>query len=182
MSVDISRSLDIDGWMSEKELMWLAEQASHHRSIVELGSYCGRSTLALAQHALGVVYAIDDWRGPRAPVDAWWEHGTPSKFKAALFDKFSANLSEFIQSGKVQVIRSNHRDLPNNMPVPDMVFIDGDHAKDSVKSDISFWRERMKYGGLLCGHDIGQEQIAEAVREMLGQTDLPADSIWSKTI
>jgi predicted O-methyltransferase YrrM len=55
--INIARALATDGWMSEAELFWLATQAQQHRRIVELGSFLGRSTRALADHTPGIVYA-----------------------------------------------------------------------------------------------------------------------------
>ena len=41
--------------------------------------------------------------------------------------------------------------------VLDFVFIDADHAEKSVKADIWAWHQKVKPGGLLCGHDYGNE-------------------------
>ena len=63
--ITIERALQTEGWMEEDELKWLAEQAQLHTNIVELGSYLGRSTIALAENTDGSVIAIEDWYGPR---------------------------------------------------------------------------------------------------------------------
>ena len=46
--VDISHAINIPGWMSVEELTYLAEAASKSNIIVEVGSWKGRSTIALA--------------------------------------------------------------------------------------------------------------------------------------
>jgi hypothetical protein len=51
----------IPGWMTHAELDWLAQQASLHQNIVELGSFRGRSTMAICDNAAGKVTAIDTW-------------------------------------------------------------------------------------------------------------------------
>src|ERR1035437_2737271 len=64
-TLELSKAKSIDGWMTEPELIWLAERAGEHRVICEIGSYLGRSTRAMLDHTEGTVYAFDDWRGPR---------------------------------------------------------------------------------------------------------------------
>jgi predicted O-methyltransferase YrrM len=35
----------------------------------------------------------------------------------------------------------------------DLVFIDGDHSYASTRNDIALWRNKIRNGGILCGHD-----------------------------
>ena len=44
--MNISQALATQGWMSEQELLWLADAASRSQTIVEIGVYKGRSTCA----------------------------------------------------------------------------------------------------------------------------------------
>ena len=50
-----------------------------------------------------------------------------------------------------------------------MVFIDADHAYDSVKRDILNYRPFLRKGGLLCGHDYyyGWPGVMHAVDELV---------------
>ena len=57
----LDKALSIPGWMTVTEFCWLAEQATKHLRIVEIGSYLGRSTRALADNTPGWVLAVDDW-------------------------------------------------------------------------------------------------------------------------
>ena len=47
----------------------------------------------------------------------------------------------------------------------DFVFLDADHGYEAVAADIEAWRHTLKPGGLLCGHDYGDERfgVTEAV-------------------
>jgi predicted O-methyltransferase YrrM len=40
----------------------------------------------------------------------------------------------------------------------DFVFIDADHSLEAVEQDIIAWAPKVKDGGLLCGHDYGQDE------------------------
>lgn len=167
-SPSIERALTIEGWMSEAELRWLAEQASRHRCIVEIGSYLGRSTRALADNASGVVYAIDDWYGPR---DVDWL--TPEQ-RATVLQRFAENM----QGTDIKAINSDHAvaEVPET---PDFVFIDGDHSYASVLRDIRKWLPRIAPGGLISGHDICRDEVARAVREVFGSYSVaPETTIW----
>lgn len=196
VAIDISRAKAIDGWMTEPELVWLAEQAVEHRCIVEIGSYLGRSTRALLDHTAGIVYAIDDWKGPR-DVDMTTEE------RKDIFAKFISNVEASkhmkwkIEEGKLHIIVTNHANLQDywelwtmelnegiRHAIPDMVFIDGSHEYADVKRDIEFWQTKIVKGGLLCGHDAGVfPGVDRAVMEVLGDVDVAdTTSIWYKII
>jgi predicted O-methyltransferase YrrM len=167
----IERALTIDGWMTEPELLWLAKQASEHNSIVEVGSYLGRSTRALLDNTEGIVYAVDDWKGPR---DAYVEN------RKRIFTDFCLNIEEHITNNKVRVIRCDHSDVQFDGKA-DMIFIDGSHEYEDVKRDILFWKQKLLPGGLLCGHDATYPAVAEAITETLGDAVIAPDTtIWWK--
>ena len=69
----------------------------------------------------------------------------------------------------------------------DFVFIDADHAYESVKADIRAWWPRVKPGGLICGHDYHKPDypgVTQAVDEWFARfhggpiTCLEAGNIW----
>lgn len=169
--MNLSKALEIQGYMSEPALQWLAEQASKHSVIVELGSFCGRSTRALADNTPGKVYAIDDWKGVRktqwGPATKEMQDDGPISFVA-----FCQNMEDhLLVTGKVKPIRMDHAEVellwPRLPDSPDMVFIDGDHDYASVKRDIMIWSQRIEEGGLLCGDDISWPGVREAVDELV---------------
>src|SRR5262245_4650710 len=106
--INIERALQIPGFMRRPALEWLATQAQTHNVIVELGSYCGRSTRALADNTPGVVYAIDDWKGVRK--DFWGQPVAPDLQEQGRnsFGIFHDNLGDLIVSGKVGIIHADH--------------------------------------------------------------------------
>lgn len=170
-TVNISPALAVEGWMTAAELAWLAEQAVDHHKIVEIGSYLGRSTLALLDNCDGIVYACDDWKGPR---ESFIEH------RNQLFTNFCLNVGHHILSGKVRIVSGDHADIQFNGKA-DMVFIDGSHEYEDVKRDILFWKDKLEAGGLLCGHDADWDTVAQAVEETLGAVKVAEDTnIWFK--
>ena len=172
--VDITKALAIDGWMSEPELMWLAERAAEHCLIVEIGSYLGRSTRAMLDNTAGILYAFDDWKGPR---DVYMDKEERTK----LFDRFCNNVEEYIVKSKVMMLQADYAADLGSWLKPDMVFIDGSHEYEDVKRDIERWLPRIIPGGLICGHDIKMTDVASAVMDTLGDATVAANTtIWWK--
>ncbi|KKK90920.1 hypothetical protein LCGC14_2718140, partial [marine sediment metagenome] len=179
-NLKLNKALETPGFMGPQELVWLASQAKQHELIVEFGSLLGRSTRALADNALGKVYAVDDWEGLR---DQDLEPQTD--FEGNLYRGFCLHLREHIDSGKVIPITVDHAN-PESLPPewlngakPDMVFIDGDHRYESVKRDLLTSLDRIRSGGLLCGHDFNWLGVKQAVKEALPDVQLVSGtSIW----
>jgi hypothetical protein len=159
--MNIEPSLSIPGWMNEPELYWLADQASHHSCIVEIGCWMGRSTITLAINTPGVVYAVDTWLGSEEHKgDFIGKH--PDWVYAEFLRYTNTQLNIYpIRRTSVETA-AQLSDLH-----PDMVFIDAAHDYDSICADILAWRPLIRSGGLLCGHDHGHPPIERAVRELI---------------
>jgi predicted O-methyltransferase YrrM len=180
--VNLERADKVTGWMSTAEMEWLAEQAKHGLT-VEIGSWMGRTTRAMADNKRdGNIFAVDTWQGSEENQDF-----LKDKPHGYLFTEFCANLSDHIASGMV---------IP--MPLASLaaakyfatvetkfrfVFIDAAHDYDSVKEDILAWRPLVERGGILAGHDYdwGFPGVVWAVRELISETPEQAaggSSIW----
>jgi Methyltransferase domain len=169
---NIKKALTVEGWMEPPELLWLANAASTHKIIVEIGSFKGRSTRALADNTDGLVIAIDDFHGPREI-----EYGNRHR----IYEDFLSNTADL---KNLAIIKANHRELPEPDFIPDMVFVDGAHEYEAVRSDIRYWLPRIASGGILSGHDFGWcPGVEQAVRELLpGFQVAPNTSIWFQVI
>lgn len=65
----------------------------------------------------------------------------------------------------------------------DAVYIDGDHTKAGVEYDLSNWKNKVRPGGYICGHDIGTPAIEEVVNDVLGGFDKRyEDGSWAKRV
>ena len=162
--IDIVPSLTIDGWMDQPELEWLAEKAQTHERIVEVGAWMGRSTMTLANHTAGIVYAVDHWRG-----SIEHQSGLANKPQEWLYEEFHRNLEKHIESGKVVPVPVSSVEAAYRFarvlkaPLFDMVFIDASHDYENVKADIESWRPLVR--GMLCGHDAGHPPVMQATHE-----------------
>lgn len=187
----VSASDLIPGWMSREELVWLAERAASSVCIIEIGSWKGRSTKALAGATSGVVYAIDHWMG-QSTNNIHGGRGATNieldvKGSEAVYAEFCSNLKEEIALSKVVVIRASSMDAAqvfkslSKDKKADMVFIDADHDYDRVKDDIRGYQPLLSSGALLCGHDYGNPSwpgVKQAVQELLPGYQRGPGTLW----
>ena len=159
----------IDGWMTQHELTWLASHAAEMQSVLEIGSWKGRSTFALASSCNGPVYALDHWEGSRDDFRISPELGHKA------FAEFLQNVGHF---KNLHVIRadSTKYEPPEDFTV-EMSFVDGCHYYEDVLIDCRKWLPRTRR--LICGHDINLNDVARAVHEDFGdRVRYGAGSIW----
>ena len=184
--VDISHAINTPGWMSVEELTYLAEAASKSNIIVEVGSWKGRSTIALAANTPGRVIAVDSFLGdpnyaPHAEEiesNGGWEW---------LYDEFQRNLKSAGVAEKVYPIIGNSVKVATSTYTKfDMIFIDASHDYESVKDDIIAWKPLLREGGILCGHDFNEDNwpgVVKAVRELIPVFRVvPGTTIWTTEI
>jgi len=119
----------IDGWMSTEELGLLKDLASKSQSVVEVGSWKGRSTKALLESCKGTVFAVDHWKGSDTIKDL-----AASQDVEAEFDK---NVGHYQNLVKMKMPSLDAAKLVQD--TADMVFIDGDHSYEGCKADIKAW-------------------------------------------
>ena len=159
--------------MSEPELAFLQALAlalPDAPTVVELGSWKGRSTVAFCE-ALETrdaqVFAVDMFSGDIAHAAA---------FNQAELDTFRANTAGF---DFLEPIVGNTADTAGRFPDAsvDLVFIDADHSYDAVRRDIRSWHGKLKPGALMAGHDWGWITVSVAVREAFGSVGV-FESIW----
>lgn len=173
-----SINLSIEGWMSEAELLWLHETAKSVSSIVELGSWKGRSTYALLTGCNGVVNAVDHWQGNADPSSPNGIQGPHQEvFEHDVYKIFKKNVGMFSHLNEFKMSTKEAAQYFAGNQV-DMVFIDAGHLYDEVKSDIETWLPHARK--LICGHDWSYPDVGRAVKETFGQYVklVPNTDIW----
>lgn len=139
---------EVPGWLSLEEGEALA-QFAEGRTVLEIGSFCGRSTICLAQAARFVV-SVD-------PHDA---RTTPGEGKGGnTLLPFVKALHEYGLLGKVACVVGTTETVRPHLPaIFDRVFIDGDHSYRAVCEDLD-WAARLLRGespattGFVACHD-----------------------------
>lgn len=172
----LTEAAAIEGWMFPDELECLSMWASQCQTIVEVGSWKGRSTYALCKGTAGGVTAVDTFRGTPGEPEHVQKVAAAGGSTLGEFERNTEgceNLSVW-ETGSVQAAL--------HCGSVDMVFIDGGHSYEQVLADLKAWLPKVKHKGLICGHDFDHPRVAKAVREVLGEVERGAGSLWFKNV
>lgn len=181
----IAKALRVPGWMAEDELRWLATAALRARVVVEVGSWKGRSTRALADNCSGVVYTIDRWGGA-----CQHEDGSDHPVPLAVYPEFQRWMRDHLRTGRVVALRGSSSEQLASLAssigrVVDLGFIDGDHRYREMQSDIGAMLALVRPGGTISGHDYTNPAwpgVARAVDETFGALVRHTNAIWWVTV
>jgi len=156
------------GFMPEDEAdgLWVAAMAATGARpglpLLEVGSYCGRSTIWLgdvAERASTVLFAVDHHRGSEENQAGWEHHDlevvdqrigkmdTLPFFRAAIHD---AELEDTVVAvvGRSPLVASTW-----TTPLS-FLFIDGGHGEEPARLDYEGWTPHVAVGGTLAIHDV----------------------------
>ena len=153
------------GFMPTEEGMALHDAAREHLGgglAVEIGTYCGKSTIylaAAAQATGGRVVTIDHHRGSEEHQPGWDYHDPE------LVDKHTGMLDTLtsfrrtvadagLEDAVVAVVGSSASVAAFwNTPVA-LLFIDGGHSQQAADADYEGWAPWVRLGGILLIHDV----------------------------
>jgi predicted O-methyltransferase YrrM len=143
------------GYLREREARFLALAAlaaPRSGTILEIGSFKGRSTVGLAyiakRYGLGSVVAVDPHTAPSATdPDLGGKHST--------FEDFLDNL----QRADVLDVVEPHRQYSGELAVTwdrpiGLLWIDGDHTYEGARTDLELFRRHLVPGAIVAMHDV----------------------------
>ena len=162
--MNLAKYKDIKGFMPEHEgkaLYKWARKFSEYGPLLEIGTYCGKSSMFLSEGAQAnnqYVYTIDHHIGSE-------EHQVNEEyFDIEIFDELSKRINSF----PLFLENINNFGIKNIVPIVNesslvaeswnsplaMVFIDGGHSLETAMNDFISWHEKIISGGALVIHDI----------------------------
>ena len=169
-AVSLDAALSIAGWMSARELRWLAERAAVAELVVEVGSWKGRSTRALGDHVRGSVFAVDTWEG-QVDDSTQVNRELAKRGSIAVRDEFLENVRDLIERDKVIPVEARSTTAATALMRThgpgafDLVFLDGEHGYAGVSADIEAYLPLCRPGGIFSGHDWPKAGVRKAVLE-----------------
>lgn len=168
-------------WFGEASCMALADlyhKIDHlHGNVVEVGSWQGRSTIALAEASYPAwVHAVDTWLGSRNEVSALIADSRD------VYAEFLANL-EATDTTNVRVFRMGWRDYfgEHHDPIR-FLFIDAEHSYVEVRDNIAAALPLMVAGGIICGDDAHHPPVQRAVIEAFPEAQCIATLWWAECV
>ncbi len=169
MIPDLPADIDaIKGFLAADEAQALYDQAlavSARGPVLEIGSYCGKSSiyLGLACRANNsTLFALDHHRGSEEHQAGEFFHD-PDLFDSGeglmdTFKEFRRNIREAKLSDVVVPVVAGSEAASRNWQTPlAMVFIDGGHSLAAALTDYRCWTRHLLAGGVLAIHDIFED-------------------------
>lgn len=172
MIPDLPSDIDrIRGFLAEDEAAALydhARDACRLGPVLEIGSYCGKSTIYLGlacREAGGTVFALDHHRGSEEHQRGELFHD-PALYDAAdeqmdTFREFRRNIrAAGLEEVVVPVVAGSEAAARHWRTPLGMVFIDGGHSLQAALTDYRCWEPHLLRGGVLAVHDVFEDAHA----------------------
>jgi predicted O-methyltransferase YrrM len=166
--INLSKIEEIKGFMPNHEgeaLMSWAKTFSKIGPLLEIGSFCGKSSIYLglaAKEKNQVVFTIDHHKGSEEH-QLNEEYFDPEIYDESLnsvntFPLFLKNIRIFdLEDSVIPIVSSSARVAKGWNKNLGMVFIDGSHSLESATLDYESWGSHIKNGGALVIHDIFED-------------------------
>lgn len=179
---------NIKGWFNFSDLydqMIARIPEGQNARFVEVGVWRGRSLCYMAERLLETgrhleieLFAVDTWQGSEEAqftLDEAVEAGGSMKptFDANMQ---AAGVSKVIQAIEMPSVEAAEQFEDESL---DFVFIDASHLYEAVKADILAWLPKVKFGGVIGGHDYNEGcGVNQAVQDTVGTPKVTNKSWW----
>ncbi|MBS3731329.1 MAG: class I SAM-dependent methyltransferase [Desulfobacterales bacterium] len=169
MEIDPEIIENTRGFLDPEEggrLYELALSASRRGPCLEIGSYCGKSSLYLGSGCRknsGILFSIDHHRGSedQQPGEGYFDPDAydPKAGRVDTFPLFRDTLVRAELEQTVVPIVSTSEAVARMWSIPlGLVFIDGGHTDEAAFTDYNAWATHVMPGGYLAIHDIFQTE------------------------
>jgi MMP 1-O-methyltransferase len=153
------------GFMPAAEGLALFDAAAAYAArgpVLEIGSYCGKSTIylaAAARTAGQLVVTVDHHRGSEEHQPGWEYHDPglvdPATGRIDTLPSLRGTLAAAGLEEHVVVVVGRSADVARLWGTPlGLVFIDGGHTETAAVTDYEGWAPWVAHGGALAIHDV----------------------------
>lgn len=167
----------------KKRYQWLASMIKHNNFSVgaEVGCASGNTTWRILKACPKLtLFCVDLWSYADPTIFSQYSQDI---YKDWQFDKIKKEFDKNIKRYKSRVLikRGVSWEVPTLMckEFLEFVFIDADHAYESVVKDIKAWTPLLKKEGVLCGHDCNLPGVQQALNTLTRKWhDTGVDNVW----
>lgn len=129
-------------------------------NIVEIGSFQGESTTIFSENFKNSkIFAVDVWTNN-------YEMNSNANNPVDVENNFNIITKEYSNIIKIKMSSEKFSNIIADNSI-DFVYIDGDHSYEGVTLDITKWKNKVKKGGYIGGHDYVEDRkdLVRAVKE-----------------
>lgn len=160
----------VPGWFNYIPFYsFIADRLKDGDSVAEIGVWMGRSIIFMAQALKRrgkkvKLYAVDTFKG---------EANQPAHYAAvqeaggSIRAVFEANIQRCGVADMITILEGDSAEMAAHVADGELAFafIDAAHEYEPVRRDLAAWRNKVKAGGILAGHDAAHEPVIKAVNE-----------------
>lgn len=161
----LAKTARVPGFMPTDEGLALHDVAAEYLrdgTAIEVGSYCGKSTVFLASAAAqtgGRVVTIDHHRGSEEHQPGWEYHDNelvdPHVGKLDTLHAFRRTIADAgLEKHTIAVVGASAEFAQIWRKPVNLVFIDGGHSEQAAAADYAGWAPWVSLGGALLIHDV----------------------------
>jgi len=161
------KPINAESSVTDEICFHLYELAKSMTSIVEVGSWKGKTAHTFLSGCKGRVWCVDHFQGSAEKGDA--THGKSGK------EEFMKNCGAFPNLTLMEM-PSNQASKEFEDESVDMVFIDAGHMYDEILDDLRCWYPKTKV--LICGHDYNYDTVKKALSDYNLEVTEPAPHYW----
>jgi len=154
--LDVPMTIEWSGKSNRRHFLNHLIKENNFTTMAEVGVRDGRTTFHLLnQNPNLTIYAIDN------NISQFYNDTIKKKYSHRLIP-----------------IQGNSSLMTDKIPLVDLIFIDADHSYQGCSRDIRAYKNKIKEGGLLTGHDIDYPGVNKAVKELIGTFNVGPNNVW----
>ena len=143
-------------------------------TVIEIGCYTGESSVIFAEEEnVKHLYCVDPWLGGYDNQDG--ASKSDMKLVESTFDDRIEKYKNKITKIKKKSAEALDYFLDNDIKV-DLVYIDGNHQEEAVTEDINNYKQIIKEGGYISGHDWQSDDVKLSIQKIFNKNP---DKIFS---
>jgi predicted O-methyltransferase YrrM len=168
----------------------LAESQSPPMTILEVGSWAGASAVSWAKafeaaQCAGTVICVDTWSPYFDLTLETATHCTDMDEAAragSIFQLFLHNIRACGVEGQIQYCVGDSREVLRGLPAEsfDLIYVDGSHRCDVVRSDLAHAKRLLHQDGILCGDDLELQRREVDPEEHLARVAEGLEYVFSR--